>query len=115
MNNLMVTVMDKDTFVKREMGEFEIRGAMLSIYQLAREYEKDEYGDTSITMDMINDDCYYANKKLEFTSRYSFRTYNGRLVNLDSMFCVENSIDNIFAYVYDFDDEEETLFLVRIS
>ena len=118
MNNLYVTKMDNmsnEDIVRREMGELEIYGAMLYMYQLVSEFNKEAFGENHTTIDDIDNATYYANKTLEVAEGgFLINLDNGQPVILDSVFMIEGNRNDLWGYAYNEDDEEQDLFLVRI-
>lgn len=89
---------------KREMSKLEIYGAMYQL-RLATDYEVD--------METIDYNTFYLNKSLNIMGGLLI----GDMV-IDSVFVLGNNKEDLFGYAYydDYEDEEEEeLFLVRIS
>lgn len=97
----------------RDMNELELHGAMMYLYQLAREFEE-TLGEPYTTLDDIDGDTMYCGRFLQINSPLTVNSYEG-LINLHSVFMLPEANNMLYGEATYLDDEdEENTFVVVI-
>lgn len=104
----MVIIEDAEEFLqenpKRDMSKFEIYGAMYYLYELTKE-------ESSQDISFIDYISFYCNKSLHMQN--GLHIGDGAMV--DSVFMLGKNKEDLFAYIYNENtNDEEELILVRL-
>lgn len=93
----------------RDMSEIEIQGAILYLYELIKETEDLELGESYVSIDDIKNITYYCGNNLQIQdSYYAKGSY------ISSLFMIKNSYNTVFCLCSENEDFEE-VFVCRID
>lgn len=106
---------------QRDMGNIELIGAVACLYDLLTKFNKQEYGESYVTLDEVDGDTYYSGQSLFINDNgYVLRDDEGKLIYLSEIFMLEGNDTDLFGKACNYDgfdeedDDNNEYFTVRI-
>lgn len=105
---------------RRDMGEIEVWGATVYLFEALKQFNLDEHGENHATFEDVASDTTYSGFSLYIQGTgYELRDSEGDLVYLDSVFMIEGNIECLYGKAikidaYEKDNYEDSYFLVEL-
>lgn len=106
----MITKVDLnyETMSIKEMSNIEIKGAILTVYEVIREYEDFIFGESFSILEQLDNNSYYCSKHLNFQNDIFIDN-----MYISSIFMIESNKEDLFA-IASYNENFENDFIVRI-